>query len=184
MLQSTGRFLLCAFLATIISPIVADYVIDVKLIKFENYNRLLANGRTCSNFGSQQCQTTLEVCARPGDSSTLCSYGNTKTGVIGDNVIDLNKTFIGFTRNPITYLVTQPFQSYCSQDYYGPNCAIRCYIPISEQTRFQCGPNGEKVCKPGFTGSFCNADGIRNTRETINVYFILAITMLLIESIS
>ncbi|XP_036362569.1 protein jagged-1b-like isoform X7 [Octopus sinensis] len=214
MIQSAGRFLLCAFLATITSPIVADYVIDVKFIKFENYNRLLANGRTCSNFGSQRCQTTLHVCAKPDDTSTLCSYGDTKTGVIGDNVIDLNKAFIGTARNPITYLIRQPFQkfavsftaksnneliseyvyksgshlpqrsiaearyeqvttrgsqnpttqltyqirSYCTQGYYGPNCAIRCDIPISEQTRFQCDANGQKVCKPGFTGPFCNAD--------------------------
>ncbi|XP_052826418.1 fibropellin-1-like isoform X2 [Octopus bimaculoides] len=212
MLQLTGRFLLCAFLATIISPIVADYVIDVKLIKFENYNRILANGRTCSSFRNQQCQTTLHICARPGDSSTLCSYGDTKTGVIGDNVIDLNKTFIGFTRNPIIYPIRQPFQkfvvsftaksnneliaeyvyqsgsrlpqrsvgearyelittrgsqnptthltyqirSYCSQGYYGPNCITRCDIPITEQTRFQCDVNGQKVCKPGFSGPLCN----------------------------
>ncbi|XP_029657710.1 delta-like protein 1 isoform X5 [Octopus sinensis] len=214
MLQSTGRFLLCAFLATIVSPIVADYVIDVKFIKFENYNRLLANGRTCSNFGSQQCQTTLHVCARPDDTSTLCRYGETKTGVIGDNVIDLNKTFIGTARNPITYMIRQPFQkfvvsftaksnneliaeyvyqsgyylpqrsveearyklittrgsqnpttqltyqirSYCSHGYYGPNCITRCDNPTSEQTRFQCDINGQKVCKPGFTGPFCNPD--------------------------
>ncbi|CAI9727911.1 locus notch homolog 1-like isoform X1 [Octopus vulgaris] len=200
-------------------PIVADYVIDVKFIKFENYNRLLANGRTCSNFGSQQCQTTLHVCARPDDTSTLCRYGETKTGVIGDNVIDLNKTFIGTARNPITYLIRQPFQkfvvsftaksnneliaeyvyqsgyylpqrsveearyklittrgsqnpttqltyqirSYCSQGYYGTNCITRCYIPTSEQTRFQCDINGQKVCKPGFTGPFCPPDGIRDT---------------------
>ncbi|XP_036362565.1 protein jagged-1b-like isoform X3 [Octopus sinensis] len=214
MIQSAGRFLLCAFLATITSPIVADYVIDVKFIKFENYNRLLANGRTCSNFGSQQCQTTLHVCARPDDTSTLCRYGETKTGVIGDNVIDLNKTFIGTARNPITYLIRQPFQkfvvsftaksnneliaeyvyqsgyylpqrsveearyklittrgsqnpttqltyqirSYCSHGYYGPNCITRCDNPTSEQTRFQCDINGQKVCKPGFTGPFCNPD--------------------------
>ncbi|XP_036362567.1 protein jagged-1b-like isoform X5 [Octopus sinensis] len=216
MLQLTDRFLLCAFLATLISPIVADYVIDVKFIKFENYNRLLANGRKCSNFGSQQCQTTLHVCARPDDTSTLCRYGETKTGVIGDNVIDLNKVFIGTARNPITYLIRQPFQkfvvsftaksnneliadyvyqsgshlpqrsvdearyelittrgsqnptsqltyqirSYCSQGYYGPNCAIRCDIPTSEQTRFQCDANGQKVCKPGFSGPLCNINGI------------------------
>ncbi|XP_014781345.1 fibropellin-1 isoform X2 [Octopus bimaculoides] len=210
MLQLTSSLLL--LVAVTISPIVANYVIDVKLIKFENFNRLLANRRHCSNFGSLQCQTSLNVCARPDSSTVSCEYGTRETGVIGDNIINLNTSYVGSQRNPMTLVVLQPFQkfivsftakdnqelidkydynsgynmphksieeasyqmqttvgqygtgsqltyqirTYCSQGYYGPNCAMKCEIPIIEQVRFMCDNNGQKVCKAGFSGPFCN----------------------------
>ncbi|CAI9727904.1 locus notch homolog 1-like isoform X1 [Octopus vulgaris] len=212
MLQLTSSLLLCTLVAVTISPIVANYVIDVKLIKFENFNRLLANRRQCSNFGTVQCQTSLSLCARPDSGTVTCEYGTRDMGVIGDNIINLNTSYVGTIRNPITLLVNQPFQkftisfttkdnqelmdqydynsrynmphksieeasyqmvttpgqygtgsqltyqirTYCSQGYYGPSCAVRCEIPIIEQVRFMCNNNGKRVCKPGFSGSFCN----------------------------
>ncbi|GAB1603463.1 hypothetical protein Ahia01_000627600, partial [Argonauta hians] len=93
MLRGTGSILLCALLAATISPILSRYVIDVKLLRFENPSGVLANGNPCSPYGNP-CSTSIDICATFYGNSISCAYGKQDTGVLGSNIINLNHTSV------------------------------------------------------------------------------------------
>jgi len=44
----------------------------------------------------------------------------------------------------------------CDENYYGPGCSIFCKPSTGPEGNYDCGPNGDKICKDGWSGVRCD----------------------------
>lgn len=50
----------------------------------------------------------------------------------------------------------------CQEGYYGETCASKCTQRNDSLGHYNCGPNGERICHPGWTGQYCEQANCNN----------------------
>jgi len=51
--------------------------------------------------------------------------------------------------------LTYSYRVTCKEHYFGEHCGDLCKPRDDKFGHFICGPNGEKICHPGWHGSYC-----------------------------
>ena len=57
----------------------------------------------------------------------------------------------------------------CDQYYYGKTCTVYCRSRNDEHGHYTCGDSGNRVCMPGWNGSYCNTGMLY--RNIFHVFF-------------